>query len=580
MERLTARWVGEFVEDYPRGMEFGGTAEPIYDYILGDVRPLLLTLLAASVLLLIIVTANVTSLNFAATESRRLELAVRGALGAGRGRIVRLLLVESLVLALVGGALGVLVAAAGTDLILALDPPNIPRFADVRLSGAGLGFALGISVLAGVGYGLLPALRVVRRDPSRALGRGVRGATSRSGLRVRRALVVGELTLAIVVLSGAGLFARSFVELLRVDPGFRAEDVLTGRINLPGSRYAEDEQVTSFIRQLTDRLAGLPGVTAAGAVTNLPLATTLGDLNFEIEGRPLASDERSPASDWQTVTPGYLGAMGLSMTRGRWIEPSDNETATGVVVVSETMAARHWPDEDPIGQRFLLGGGAGPGWVTIVGIVRDVTHAGLDAEGRPQMYLPHAQFRYWGSGQPVAGVNLVLRTDGDPLDYAGALRETLRGLDPRLPISNLTTMEEVLSQSVSQPRAMAVLLGLFSGVALLLAVIGVYGIMAYSVGERRREFAIRMAIGAQDRQVVRAVVRQGASLVTVGVFLGLLLALLLSRGVSSLLFRVSPADPVTLLLVAFGLGAVGLLACWIPANQATRVQPVTALRAE
>ena len=580
IESLTARWNADYPDAYPERMAFRGTALPIGQYVLGSARPILLVLLGAAILVLVIVAANVASLHFAAAESRRQELAVRHALGAGKGRLVRLLLVESLLLALAGGLLGIAVATVATDLFLAIDTPDIPRLAEVTVGPRILLFVFGIAVATGLAFGLPPALHLTRGEPSRSLGEGGRRSTARSGMRFRRSLVIGELAVGIVVLTGAGLFTRSFARLLDVDPGFRSERVLTSRISLPPRRYPENTDITAFYRQLTERLEAQPGAEAAAAVTNLPLATSLGDLNFEIEGRPVPEGEVSPRADWQAVTPGYLGAIGLSLVSGRWIQTSDDETADGVVVISETTARRYWPTEDPLGVRFRLGGGAGPGWVSVVGIVRDVTHSGLDAEPKAQMYIPHAQFRYWGSGRAVTSMTVVVRTSADPLAFASALRQTVRDLDPNLPISSLSTMDEVLTRSVSQPRAMAYVLGLFSLLALVLCCIGVYGVMAYSVSERRREFAIRFAVGARGAQLVRGVLRQAAWLIAVGSGLGVLAAVALSRSVESLLFRVSPTDPATLAYVTAGLAAVALLACWLPASSATRADPIQALRDE
>lgn len=580
IEIITARWNREFADAYPERMNFSGTVEPIERRVLGGVRPVLFTLLGAAGLLLLIVAANVTSLRFAAVEIRRHDLAIRSALGAGKGRLIRMLLVESFVLAVAGGLLGVGIAALATDLFLAIDPPNIPRLEQVTLGPHVLLFVFVITVATGLAFGLPPALHLTRGEPSSWLGEGGMRTTSRAGLRFRRFLVVAELATAIVVLAGAGLFTRSFSRLLDVDPGFRLDHVLTSRLSLPYSRYRDNTEVTTFYGQLTERLAARPGVEAAAAVTNLPLATSLGDLNFEIDGRPVPEGEVSPRADWQAVTPGYLEAMGLSLVRGRWIRRSDDETAGGVVVISESAASRYWPDEDPLGARFRLGGGAGPGWVTVVGIVRDVTHGGLDAEPRAQMYLPHAQFRFWGSGRAVASMTLVVRTTGDPGEFAPAMRQTVSELDANLPISAVGTMEEVLSRSVSRPRALAYVIVLFSVLALVLCAIGVYGVTSHSVSERRREFAIRIAVGARDEQLIRGVLRQGGWLIAIGVGLGALASVAITRSIAGLLFRVSPTDPATLLSVTAGLSAVGLAACWLPASSATRADPLQLLRGE
>ncbi|MEJ2320607.1 MAG: ABC transporter permease [Gemmatimonadales bacterium] len=580
IETLTARWNVEFGDAYPERMNFRGSAEPMRERVLGGVKPLLITLLGAAGLLLLIVAANVTGLHYAAADSRRHDLAIRSALGAGKGRLIRLLLVESLILAVAGGLLGVGIAAMATDLFLAIDPPDIPRLEQVALGPRVLVFVFGITVATGLAFGLPPALHHTRGELSRWLGEGGTRTTSRSGLRFRRSLVVAELAIGIVVLAGAGLFTRSLSRLLDVDPGFRTDHVLTSRLSLSSRRYPDNTDVTTFYRELTDRLTAHPGTEAVAAVTNLPLATSLGDLNFEIEGRPVPDGAVSPRADWQAVTPGYLEAIGLRLVRGRWIRLSDDETTGGVVVISESTASRYWPNENPIGARFRLGGGAGPGWVSVVGIVRDVTHSGLDDEPRAQMYLPHAQFRSWGNGRAMASMTVVVRTTGDPVAFAPTLRQVLRDLDANLPIAAVATLDEVLSRSVSRPRALAYVLGLFSLLALVLCTIGVYGVMAYSVSERRREFAIRIAVGARDGHLIRSVLRQGAWLIAIGIGVGVPISVALASSIEGLLFRVSPTDPATLLAVAVGLSAVGLAACWLPAVSATRADPLQALRAE
>jgi putative ABC transport system permease protein len=317
-------------------------------------------------------------------------------------------------------------------------------------------------------------------------------------------------------------------------------------------------------------------------VTHLPLTGRLGDMNFTIEGRPVPEGQSSPRADWQTVTPGYLGAAGLQLVSGRWIDRGDRSDAEGAVVISETTAATYWPDEDPLGRRFELGGGAGPGWVTIVGIVRDVTHSGLDAEPTTQMYIPHHQFRFWGSGEAARVMTFLLRAEpgADPLALAPSFRQAVREANPAIAVSDMQTMDAVLSRSVSRPRAMTWLLAVFSGLALTLAAIGVYGVMAYSVSERRRELAIRIALGARPGQIVRPVLGQGLAMIGVGIGLGLAGALVTSRAVGSLLYAVSPTDPAVLVGVAAVLAVVGLLACWAPALRATRVDPMIPLRAE
>lgn len=580
---LGQRWVTAYPDDYPADMGFSTWAVPMSDRVLGDVRPIMLTILGAAALVLLLVAANVAGLHLTAGEGRRRELAVRASLGAGRGRLVRQMLTESALLSVLGGCLGLALAEGAIRLLLAIDPPNLPRIEGAGLTPIVAAVGLGAALLVGVLFGLGPALRLAVAPGAAGLAdglrEGARGTTGATG-RLRGVLVAGEVAFAVVILTAAALLGRSFRELVSVDAGVRPDSVLTARIGLPGSRYPDPADPGRFSAELERRLNGVPGVRAAGAVGNLPLATGIGDLNFEIEGRPVPEDERSPYADWQVVTPGYLRAMGLTLVRGRWIEAGDDATAPGAVVISEATAARYWPGDDPVGRRFKLGGGAGPGWVTVVGIVRDVRHERLDVPADPQMYLSHAQFRFWGSGNPVRSLTLVLRAEGDPLAFAGPLRRTVRALDSQLPVYRVQTMRQVLDRSVSQPRTLASLLAAFSAIAVLLAAVGVYGIIAHSVAERRRELAIRVALGARAGQVVWPVLRRGGALVGGGLAVGLAAATIVGRGIRGQLYGVSPVEPAALAGVALGIAALGLVATWLPARRAAHVDPAVPLRSE
>lgn len=580
VESLAEWMVREFPDAYPSDMRFRATAVPIAEAVIGDIRPALLVLSGAVGFVLLIVCANLGNLQLARSDTRRRELALRAALGADRSRLVRQLLVESVVLALAGGALGMAIAYLGLELLGAVRPPNIPRLDHIGIDLRVLGFALAVSAATGLGFGLLPALQVSRADVARSLARGRGQAGDRSTERSRRALVVAEFALAVVLLACAGLFIRSFMSLYDVDPGFRPERVLTARISPPSSRYPGPAAIGGFYSQLVSRLSDQPGVAAAGAVSNLPLATTLGDLNFEREGQPIPEGQVSPAADWQIVTPGYFAAIGTPLLRGRVIEETDDADAPGVVVINEELAERYFPATDPLGKRFRLGGGAGPGWVTVVGIVPNVTHSGLDAEPRPQMYLAHRQFRFWGSGEPVYSMAVVLRSRGEPAPLTATLRRAVRSLDPALPVSDVRVMEEVLSASVSQPRLLTYLLSAFAVLALVLAGVGIYGVISYAVGKRTREFGVRMALGARGSELIGLVIRSGLLLVALGALIGVLGALLVGPLVDGLLFRVEAGDPLVLGLVVAFLAAVGLLASYVPAWRAGRVDPMTILRVE
>ncbi len=581
VERLAEWMVEEFPDGYPEEMQFRATAIPILETVVGSIRPALLVLLGAVGFVLLIVCANLANLLLSRADSRKREFALRAALGADRPRIVRQLLVESSALALGGGLLGLVLALWGTRLLIALRPPNIPRLDEISMDVRVLGFALGISLITGIAFGLLPAVQVSKAELVDSLKLGGRGLLgSRAGERSRRLLVVAEVAFALMLLAGAGLFTRSFLRLYNIDPGFRAENVLTVRISPPFNRYREEERITGFWRDLVRDLSEQPGIIAVGAVRNLPLATRLGDLNFEKEGEPVPEDQVSPSADWQTVTPGYFKAMGMSILRGRGIEASDDANAPGVVVINEETAKRYWPGEDPLGKRFLLGGGAGPGWVSIVGIVRNIQHNGLDAETKTQMYLAHQQFRSWGGGFPSYSMNLVVRTVAEPAAMAGVVRSSVRSVDPALPLGAFRVMEDVVSASVSQPRFVMSLLLAFSALAVVLAAIGIYGVLAYAVGVRTQEFGIRLALGAEASDVATMVVKGGLLLVAVGLAIGLSGALLVTRLLESLLYEIKPSDPVTLIGVSVILGVVALAACYIPAWRATRVDPMVALRAE
>lgn len=575
---LASRMVAEYPDDYPADMQFTATAFPLAEDVVGPVRPALFVLLAAVGLLLLVACANVANLLIARADARRGELALRTALGARRGRIARQLVVETLVLAALGGALGVGLAAGGLELLVALQPPDVPRIGAVTVDWRVLAFTTLTTALAGMLLGVLPALAASRTDPAAALHE-TSGRSGGGRRRLRAVLVVGEIAAALVLVIGAALLVRSYAELSSVDPGYQVEGVLTTRLTLPAADYA-DTEVAPFFRRLFERVDGLPGVVAAGAVSNLPLATDLGDLNFDIEGRETPADGVSSKADWQAVTPGYLDAMRIPLVSGRAIEPADDVDAPGVVVINETAARRYWPGENPLGQRILLGGGAGPGWVTIVGIVRDVKHAAFDEAPRTEMYLAHEQFRFWDGGGPVRGMTLAVRTPGEPAALAGLLREAVAALDPALPLAEFRTMEQVVSESLARPRLMMSLLATFAGVALVMGAVGIYGVMAWLVGRRTRELGLRLALGAQARDVAGLVLKQSLALTAAGLALGLLLAAFLTRALAGMLYGVTPLDAWTFAGVPLALAAVALLAAWVPTWRASRIDPGEVLRHE
>jgi predicted permease len=577
LDAIARRFVADFADDYPRDMRFGVTVTPIAERVVGDARRPLLLLLGAAGFVLLVACANVANLMLVRLDARQGELAVRTAVGAGRGRMVRQLLAESMAIGMLGGAAGVVLAWWCTRLLLALRPPNLPRFGEVVLDYRVLAFAAAIAIGTGLLFGLVPALRFSGVRMAGALHAGGRGAAG-GGNRFRRALVVGQVALALTLLAGAGLLGRSLAALRAVDPGFRPDHVLTGRVTLPSADYAEEHQVIETFEAIRTRVAAAPGVRAAGGVTSLPLLSGLGDLNIQIEGRTVAEGEVSPRADWQAVTPGYCDAMGLVVLRGRAIDERDRTGAPGVVVINETMAERYWPGEDALGARFVLGGGAGPGLVTVVGIVGDVRHGSLADPRISQMYLAHAQFRFWNGGSVARALTLVVRSAGEPQALSTAVRGAVQAVDPRLPIANVQAMEDVVTASLGRERFLFALAGAFAVVALVLGVLGVYGVLAYGVARRTREIGLRLALGASGREVARLVALEGGRLVLGGTVVGLAGAILLGRLLRGLLFGVAPLDPVTLIAAPLALAGAALVATWLPAHRAAHLDPMEALR--
>ena len=582
LESLVADFHREFPDAYTTDTRFTATAIPLRDQVRGPVRQPVMVLAAAVAFVLLITCANVASLLLARADHREREFALRSALGAARGRIIGQVVVESTLLALVGGALGLVIAQGATAGLLRLLPFDLPWLAEVRLNGRVMLFACGLSTLTGLLFGLLPALAVGRSRLSAMLKEGARTSSgSRRSQRTRRHLVIAEVAIALVLLSGAGLLSRSFARLLEVDPGFATENIVSTRLTLPASGYPDNGDVLGFYQELIPRLAEIPAISRVGAVTNLPLATRLGDMDFEIEGRPIPPGANEPAADWQVVTPGYFEAMGLTLLRGRGFETTDVADGVGVTVINETFAREHWPNDDPLGKRFrLLGEGTQPATAEVVGIVRDVRHESLAQERRPQMYFAHPQFRFWGSRRAATAMTLVVQSHLPVPELRSLIRESVSTLDSDLPLSDFRTMADVRGDSMAVPRLLMTVTLAFSLVAFILAAVGIYGVMAYAVSQRIPEFGIRIALGARPAEVSRMVLAQGSRLAVVGIVLGLGGVLLTTRGIADLLYGVSPSDPLTLAAAAVLLAGAALLACYAPALRATRVDPVELLRAE
>ena len=549
------------------------------DEMVGEVRPALVALMAAVGFVLLIATANLANLLLARGAARQRELAVRAAVGAGRGRLVRQLVTESVALSVIGGALGLGAAYAILGVLPSFAPAGIPGLDDAGIDATVLGFALAASVGAGVLFGTVPALQASRIDLVRALNEGAPqmggGFRFRRGNRTRSALVVAEVALALMLLVGAGLLVRSFVTLSTVDPGFDPANVMTAELNLPQSQYADLTAANALFDQVLERTAARPGVEAVGLVSSLPLTRGESLIAFRIQGQAAPpSREEMTAARPQLVSPGYLDAIGLRLVAGRFVTDQDTETSPRVFVVNEAFASAYFPGEAAVGQRLNLGRG-GP--TEIVGVVGDVHHRGLDSQPSPELYFSYRQSLL---GRPPPRVNIVARTTGDPLALVPFLRQDILDLNPTLPLDQVTTMGARLSSSVAQPRFYALVLGVFAVGALALALVGIYGVLAYTVSRRTREIGLRMALGADRAGIRNMVVRQGALLVGVGVALGLAGALMTTRALESLLFGVTTLDLPTLIAVPVLLVTVALAACYLPARRATRVDPMDALRYE
>ena len=546
----------------------------LQDDIAAGLRPALLVLLGAIGFLLLIACANVSNLLLARATSRQRECAIRSALGAGRARLVQQVLVESVLLAFFGGALGILLAVLSTSLIVAIGSAFIPQLVGVSVDASVLAFTAGISLLTGILFGLIPALRISNITLNEALKEGGRSTGSQHE-NLRQALAISEIAVALVLLAGAGLLLRSFGKLLAVDPGFRSDHLLTMDIGLPSSKYPlGSEKPLAFYRELLARIKELPGVESAGAVSTLPLGANFDTAGVQPEGLNYGPGEM-PYPERYIVTPGYLAAVQIGLMRGRLFTEADDENAPLVVMVSETAAQSWWPNQDPIGRRVKVPGfdESPQPWRTVVGVAKDVKQASLGAPHTMQIYLPLAQYR---NGY----LTLVVRTQSDPLSLAGEVRQQILKIDPDQAASNIASMDQVISGSVASRRFSAVLLASLAALGLLLASIGVYGVLSYGVSQKTREISIRMALGALQKDVLFLIVGQGMKLLLIGVGFGIAAALLLTRLMTGLLFGVSASDPVTYGGMILFLAIIAMLACYVPARRAARVDPMEALRYE
>lgn len=591
---VLTRFAGDLRRQYPGNYghgdekDFGMYMVPVKEQLVGKLRPALLVLLGAVAFVLLIACANVANLLLAHASSREKELAIRSAMGAGRVRLIRQLLTESLILALAGGILGVVLAVWGVAALRTLVPANTPRIDEVRLDPFVLAFTFAVSLFTGIFFGLAPAWQIVRSDLRETLNEANRGTSATVGSRrLRSVLVVSELALAVLLLVGAGLLIRSFGRLLSVSPGFQPQHLMTMELTLPEKAYPDGAPVASFYAQLLDRVREIPGVQSAGAVSEIPLSEAYSSGSVFFEDTSVPNVPRLPEFgnlpfmeiDYRSATPGYFQAMQIPLVQGRLLADSDQTDAPLVAVVDAAFAHRFWPRSEAIGQRIAIDAvpNSNPPaarWRTIVGVVGHVKHYGLDSEGREQAYFPLPQRGY------SRDMTLAVRTSLNPASITGAVRDQVLAIDKDMPLYNIATMEQRVSTSVAQPRLNLSLLVAFAALALVLAAVGVYGVMAYAVTQRTREIGVRMALGALPGDVLKQVIAEGGRLALMGLGLGVLAALALTRWMASLLFEVKASDPATFLAVAGVLVVVAIAACVVPALRATHVDPIVALRYE
>jgi putative ABC transport system permease protein len=563
---------GNKIPDHPDAT-FGMQVIPLPELVTQNVRPTLLILLGAVAFVLLIACANVANLLLAKAVGRQKEIAVRAALGASRLRLIRQFLTESILLALMAGVLGMLLASWGVDLLVAAATGSLPRSAEINVDARVLAFTLAVAVLTGVIFGLAPALQASNADLNDALkdtGRGSTGGRKRA--RVRSGLVVAEVALSVVLLIGAGLLIRSFVLLQNVETGFKPNNLLVATISLPPSRYAQTSQRSAFYTRLCQELSGLPGVVSAGATNTLPLTGEDSRTLIAIEGRPVPPLGERPIVSMGIITPEYLKTMGIPLLQGRFFTDQDTETSQVAVIINQSFARRFFPNEDPIGKR-ILGFGAAPQSREIVGVVGDIRHQALDTSPAEALYFSASQ-------RPQLAMAVVARSAGPPLSLSSAVRSAVLSIDKDQPIASLQTMEEVVSSSISDRRFTLLLLALFAAVALVLAAIGIYSVMAYTVTQRTGEIGLRMALGAKTGDVLRLVVGQGMTMAFAVVAVGIAGAFALTRVMATLLFTVSATDPITFVAIPLILIGVALAACLVPARRATKVDPMIALRYE
>jgi predicted permease len=571
IERVVQGMRQRNADNYPKGDSFGATIYPLKEQVVGPIKPLLLILLGAVGLVLLIACANLATMMLARATVREREMAIRVAVGASRWRLLRQSLTESVVLAILGAAAGTLLAFWSIDLVKSIGTQTIPRLSEVHLDLTVLLVTLAIAVGAGIAFGIAPGLASGKLDLTESLKEGGRGSTTgRRHNRLRNALVIGEVALALVLLTGAGLLLKSFIRLGNVNPGFNPDHVLTAEISLPNLRYPDKRSQVNFFNELERRITALPGVKHFGLTIILPMSGINSDSSFEIEGRPKDDAHPTPDEEIRLVSADYFRTLEMPLLRGRYFNAGDKLDAPPVVIINQALAQKYWPNENAVGKRMRVPTREGPVWTTIVGIVGDVRHRGLDQPVKPEWYAPLTQ-------APYPSVILAVRSSQDPASLTSAIRREVQAIDSTQPIAHVRTLEDVIGDSVAPRRLSVVLLTVFAGLALILASVGIYGVMSFLVVQRTHEIGVRMALGAQRADVLRLIISRAGVLIGAGTIIGLIVAFLSTSLLRSALYATSALDLTTFLLVTLTLALVAFLASYIPARRATRADPMIAL---
>ena len=571
IETVVSAMRKKFRDNYPQTDSFGATIYPLKEQVVGGMKPLLLILLGAVALVLLIACANLTTMLLARASAREREMAIRVAVGASRFRLLRQGLVESVLLSILGGAVGVFLAIWGIALVKTIGAQTIPRLAEVNLDATVLAVTFAVAVGTGLIFGVVPSLASGQPDLTESLKEGGRGSTvGRYRNRLRNSLVVAEVALALVLLTGAGLLIKSFVRLQNVNPGFNPKNVLTMEISLPALKYPDKKSQTNFFGEVERRVANLPGVIHTGFTVILPMSGVNSDSSFDIEGRPTDDAHPGPDEEIRIISPDYFRVLETPLLKGRFFTAADQDGAPPVTIINQALAKRYWPNEESLGKRIGIPGAGKTIWASIIGIVDDIHHRGLDSPALPEYYVPLAQ-------APYNSMILTVRSVQDPRGLTSSIRREVQAIDSAQPIAHVRTFDQVIADSIAPKRLSVLLLGVFAAVALVLASVGIYGVMSFLVVQRTHEIGVRMALGAQRRDVLRLVILHALKLVCAGTLVGLIVALLSTSALRSVLYQVSTLDLPTFTLVTIALAAVALLASYVPARRATRADPMIAL---